>query len=179
MARQSLLISLLIVTLIVNVVLGIELYTTLHQSSKPVSQVPLNLTGVQIITTTTQTTTSQQNTTSVTQTTTQTTTSSPTYSFSFKVKFHLKVDQPGIYIIGIKPKANFSSLYVLLYFDDGKTVSLNLNITSANITLTDKEVEVTAYIYGSINENLTPTQIVNDLGLYLQLVSPISGEGED
>jgi len=165
------------VTLIVNVVLGIELYTALHQSSKPVSQVPLNLTGVQIITTTTQTTTPKQNTTSVTQTTT--TISNQTYSFSFKVKFHLKVDKPGIYIIGIKPKVNFSSLYVLLYFDDGKTVSLNLNITSANVTITDKEVEVTAYIYGSSNENLTPTQIVNDLGLYLQFVSPISGEGED
>ncbi|MBB5254105.1 hypothetical protein [Sulfurisphaera ohwakuensis] len=175
MARQSLLISLLIVTLIVNVVLGIELYTALHQSSKPVSQVPLNLTGVQIITTTT----SQKNTTSVTQTTTQSITSSLTYNFSFKVKFHLKVDQSGIYIIGIKPKVNFSSLYVLLYFDDGKTVSLNLNITSANITITDKEVEVTAYIYGSTNENLTPTQIVNDLGLYLQFISPVSGEGED
>ncbi|BFI74438.1 hypothetical protein [Sulfurisphaera ohwakuensis] len=174
MARQSLLISLLIVTLIVNVVLGIELYTALHQASKPVSQVPLNLTGVQIITTTTQTTTSKE--TSVTQTTTI---SNQTYSFSFKVKFHLKVEKPGIYIIGIKPKVNFSSLYVLLYFDDGKTVSLNLNITSANITITDKEVEVTAYIYGSSNENLTPTQIANDLGLYLQFVSPISGEGED
>lgn len=194
MARQSLLVGLVIITLIVNVVLGIELYYALHKPSLPSAQSPLNISGLQIITsnTTTQTTTvtstvTETSTISVTSSSTSsssTMTSSATstntsplmkiYNFSFKVKFKLHVNKEGEYIIGIKPNTSFISLYVLLYFDDGETVLLSLNQTAENVTLDHQEMEVVVFIYGSSYENLTPDQIFSDLGLYYTYVGPAS-----
>ncbi|BFH72966.1 hypothetical protein SJAV_09100 [Sulfurisphaera javensis] len=180
MERQSLLVSLLVVTLIVNVVLGIELYYTLHKPSQPSGSVPLNISQLQILTNTTTTITqTATKTVTVTSNSSQTTSQSKLYSFSFKVKFKIHVNEKGVYIIGIKPNITFNSLYVLLYFEDGKSVSLSLNNTYSNITLKDNEVEVTAYIFGSTYENLTPSQIFEDLGLYLHFVSPLSSESDD
>jgi len=190
MERQKLIISLLLITLIVNVVLGIELYYALHKPSQPIAQTPLNISGLQIetsntstITTTTVTTTVTSiptSTTTMSSSISSTTTESPSlYNFSFKVKFKLHVDKKGVYIIGIKPNMTFASLYVLIYFDDGNTVLLSLNHTTANITFSDKNIEVTAYIEGSAYQNLTPTEILDDLGLYLKFVSATSQNSDD
>ena len=186
MERQKLIISLLLITLIVNVVLGIELYYALHKPSQPIAQTPLNISGLQIETSNTSTLTTTTATTIPTSTTTKSSTISPTtatspslYNFSFKVKFKLHVDKKGVYIIGIKPNITFASLYVLIYFDDGNTVVLSLNHSTANITFSDKNIEVTAYIEGSAYQNLTPTEILDDLGLYLKFVSAISQNNDD
>lgn len=181
--KQSLIISLLIITLIVNVTLGIELYTVLHKSSQPNGSVPLNVSQIQVLTNSTltktiTTTITQTSSESTTHSSSQSNTSSKVYNFYIKVHFKFKVIQEGVYIIGIKPNVTFISLYVLLYFDDGKTVSLSLNNSYSNVTFKDTEIEVTAYIYGSTYENLSSTQIVQDLGLYLQFISPLSSENE-
>ncbi|MCY0860556.1 MAG: hypothetical protein OWQ54_09015 [Sulfolobaceae archaeon] len=198
MERQGLLAGLLVVTLIVNVVLGIELYYALHRPSIPSSQVPLNVSNVQIVTSssgtsqtvtvTTTVTTNQQTTTSYSQTT-QTSTASQTstattttanqtiYKFSFMAKLNLSLKYKGEYIVGINPKVNFTQLYVILYFEDGKVVSLSLNHTYSYINISDKKVKVTLFITGESYENLTYEQILNDIGLYFQLISP-STEGD-
>ena len=171
MERQTLIISLLLITLIVNVVLGIELYYALHKSSQPVAQTPLNISGLQIVT---------SNTSTLTTTLSKTITTSPSlYNFSFKVKFKLHVDKKGVYIIGIKPNVTFASLYMLIYFDDGNTVLLTLNHTTSNVTFHDKNIEVTAYIEGSTYQNLTPSEVLADLGLYLKFVSAASQNDDD
>jgi len=186
MERQTLIISLLLITLIVNVVLGIELYYALHKSSQPVAQTPLNISELQIETSNTSTVVTTTTTTIPTLTSTKSSTTSPTtttssslYNFSFKVKFKLHVDKKGVYIIGIKPNITFASLYVLIYFDNGNTVVLSFNHTTANITFSDKNIIVTAYIEGSAYQNLTPAEVLGDLGLYLKFVSAISQNNND
>ena len=178
MERLTLLIGLLVITLIVNVALGIELYYALHGSSQPIAQTPLNISGLQIITSNTSTTTITRSTTTALSSST-TSTSLSLHSFSFKVKFKLHINKKGIYIIGIKPKAAFGSLYVLIYFNNGNAVILTLNHTTANITFYHKEVEAIMYVEGSTYQNLTPTQILQDLGLYLKFVSPINQNDSD
>ena len=178
MERQRLLISLVLITLIVNVVLGIELYYALHRPSQPIAQTPLNISGLQIITSNTSTTTTTMSTTKILSSST-TTTSLSLYNFSFKVKFKLHVNKRGVYIIGIKPNTTFASLYILIYFDNGNTVTLSLNHTTANITFYDKEVEAVMYVEGSAYQNLTPTEILKDLGLYLKFISTINQNNDD
>jgi len=162
--RLTLIVALLIVTLVVNVILGIELYYALHKPSQPIAE-SLNISGLQVITSSTTTTTSST-------TTSLTTTIQPLYNFSFKVKFKLHLREKGVYIIGIKPKITFASLYVLIYFDNGNTVILTLNHTMANVTFDEKEVEAIVFVQGSAYQNLTPEEIFQDLGLYVEFVSP-------
>ncbi|QXJ30834.1 putative membrane-anchored protein [Saccharolobus shibatae] len=180
MDRQTLLVGLVIITLIVNVMLGVELYYTLHnRPTQPVGGIPINVSTVQIISpsssTTTNTTSGATSTITTTQSSTtnsgSSTTKQPqTYSFSFKAEFKIHVKEHGIYIVGIKPNTSFSQLYVILYFEDGQVVTLNLNQTYANVTIKEDDVKVTAYIYGKSYENLTPQQILNDIGLYFKFI---------
>ncbi len=141
--RQNLLVALIVITLITNVILGIELYTTLHPSLHSQVITQLNGSNLSII--------SQNNS---------------TYSFSFKIKFNLKIHHDGNYIIGIKP-VGFKQLYIILQFKDGKTIELTLNNTQAQIYLTHKDKEVVAFISGESYQNLTEKQIINNIGLYI------------
>ncbi|MEM3292284.1 MAG: hypothetical protein QXY60_06070 [Saccharolobus sp.] len=169
MERQTLLVGLVLITLIVNVVLGIELYYALHRQSQPIGQVPINISGLQIVSSSNVSTSSM----------TKPVKTNVTYSFSFQVKFKIHVKDRGIYIVGIKPDKTFAQLYVLLYLENGQVVSLNLNHTSANVTIKDKDVTVVAYISGSSYENLSPQQIFNDIGLYLKFISPLNDNEEN
>lgn len=179
--RQTLLISLVLITLIVNIVLGIELYYALHRPSQPISQVPVNISGLELITSnTTSTVTHTATSASTTSISTTSTESNVTYSFSFKAKFKIHVRERGIYLIGISPNNNtFAQLYIILYFEDGQVVSLNLNHTSANITIDDKEIEVTAYISGKSYYNMSPQEVLDNIRLYLKFISPINSSSDD
>ncbi len=179
--RQTLLVGLVIITLIVNVILGVELYYTLHnRPTQPVGGIPINVSTVQIISPSSSTTTNTTSGATSTITTTQSSTTNSgssittkqpqTYSFSFKAEFKIHVKEHGIYIVGIKPNITFSQLYVILYFEDGQVVTLNLNQTYVNVTIKEDDVKVTAYIYGKSYENLTPQQILNDIGLYFKFI---------
>nr|WP_238842166.1 hypothetical protein [Sulfolobus sp. E11-6] len=186
MDRQTLLVGLVIVTLIVNVILGIELYYTLHNKPiQPVGGIPINVSTVQIISQSSSTVT---NNTSETTASTATSTNSAsstitkqpqTYSFSFKAKFEIHVKDHGIYVVGIKPNTTFAQLYVILYFEDGQVVTLNLNQTYANVTMKEDDVKITAYIYGKSYENLTPQQILNDIGLYFKFIAKSTSNGNN
>lgn len=179
--RQTLLISLVLITLIVNIVLGIELYYALHRPSQSISQVPVNISGLELITSnTTSTVTHTATSASTTSISTTSTESNVTYSFSFKAKFKIHVRERGIYLIGISPNNNtFAQLYIILYFEDGQVVSLNLNHTSANITIDDKEIEVTAYISGKSYYNMSPQEVLDNIRLYLKFISPINSSSDD
>jgi len=166
--RQVLLASLVIVTLIVNIVLGIELYYALHRANQPISQVPINVSNVQIVSSSN----SVQTSNTQTSTSTLSTNTSTLYSFSFTAKLKVHVKDKGLYLVGIKPKINFSQLYIVLYFEDGNVVTLNLNHTSSNVSINDKEVEITIYISGKAYQNLTYQEVLNGIGLYFQLISP-------
>jgi len=146
------------------VILGIELYYALHKPSQPIAE-SLNISGLQIIT-------SSSTTTLSSSTVTLTTEASPLYNFSLKVEFKLHLREKGEYIIGIKQKISFASLYVLIYFDNGNTVILTLNHTYANVAFDEKEVEAILFVQGSAYQNLTPEEIFQDLGLYVEFVSP-------
>jgi len=141
--KQNLIVALVVITLITNVILGIELYTVLHPGTHGQVITQLNGSNVSIISKT-----------------------NSSYSFSFKIKFNLKIHNNGEYTIGIKP-TGFKQLYIILQFKDGKTVELTLNNTQVQIYLTHKDKDVVAFISGESYENLTEEQIINNIGLYI------------
>ncbi|MDT7876524.1 MAG: hypothetical protein RQ872_07390 [Sulfolobaceae archaeon] len=177
MNRQTLLAGLIVITLISNIILGIELYNALHKPSQPMGQVPINISNLQIITSNNslihnnETVSKQQSNSSKANVS--------LYQFSFKVKFEIHVKEPGLYLLGINPTNVFAQLYVILYFNDGQVVSLNLNHTTINVTIEDKDIEITGYITGESYNNLTPQQIFEDVRLYIQFLSPLTSSSNE
>ncbi|MFP3065190.1 MAG: hypothetical protein RXR59_06610 [Sulfolobus sp.] len=82
-------------------------------------------------------------------------------------------------MLGINPTNVFAQLYVILYFDDGQVASLNLNHTTINVTIEDKDIEITGYITGESYNNLTPQQILKDVRLYIQFLSPLTSSSNE
>lgn len=190
--KTNFLAILVAITLIVNVVLGIELYYSLHSTGKTAGEVPITLSNLTIITPSQTVTTTETITSTVTSSSTITTTSttasgtvtstatstsstqttqsnSTLYSFSIKVKFELHVNATGEYIIGIHPQG-FKELYMLIYLEDGRTITLSLNNTYAILNITDMDIDVTMYITGKSYSQMSPQQILQNLGLYYQLI---------
>ncbi|AAY81524.1 hypothetical protein [Sulfolobus acidocaldarius] len=174
MEKQTLLIILLIVTILVNAFLGIQVYYLIHQSSHPNAQTPLNVSDLQIVSqsSSSQNTTSSNNMQTSSMSTTVNNNSGQTYNYSLTVKFTLHIRDPGVYLVVINPKIYFYHLYVILYLEDGKVVSLNLDHTAQNITIDSKDVKVTLYIYAETNQQLSPKKLIEEIGLSFSFVSP-------
>ncbi|ABP95353.1 MULTISPECIES: hypothetical protein [Metallosphaera] len=155
--RQNLLIGITIVVLISNIFLGYELYVTTHPQQTSAST-PISISGLTVY----------NNTKIITVTNGS--------GFSYEYKFNLSFPKTGIYYIGINPHG-FSSLYVLIYLDDGNSISLTLNNTKAQFTAEDRNFQVTMFVSGVLNESPTPQTVIELLGLYYQYVGPLNVYG--
>ncbi|WP_252897025.1 hypothetical protein, partial [Metallosphaera hakonensis] len=152
--RQNVLIGITVIVLISNVFLGYELYTTVHpQQTSAITPIYLNGTSVlnqtKIITITNGT------------------------GFSYEYRISLTFPKEGVYDLGINPHG-FESLYVLIYQDDGNTVSLSLNNTKAQFIVDDLKIPVTVYVSGVFNQTPSSQSVFDSLGLYYQYVGPIN-----
>ncbi|WP_148230903.1 hypothetical protein [Metallosphaera cuprina] len=160
--RQNVLIWITLVVLASNAFLGYQIYSLIHPQTASSQTIYLNSSSLS----------SNQGSTQVIRTLNGT-------SFSYEYDVRLSVSKLGTYLIGIDPKG-FSSLYVLIYKDDGNTTSLSLNNTKAQIVVTDHEFEFKMFVSGVYenNQTVTPQVIANALGLYYQFLSPLNGIGK-
>ncbi|BCU68164.1 hypothetical protein HS7_16010 [Sulfolobales archaeon HS-7] len=144
--KPAILTAILIIAIAGNMILGYQLYGYIHpetiSSSGALNYSELN--GTQAINVT----------------------SSSNSSFYFRYEFTVKLHLPheGKYCIVINP-TNFSSLVLLIYFQNGNTVSLSLNVTKAQISVDHKENKIKVYIYGRINQLPSLKKIISSLHL--------------
>ncbi|NON62819.1 hypothetical protein [Acidianus sp. RZ1] len=140
MIKQSVMLTLIVVTLLANVILGFELYTAIHNGNTMASPSIAHV--------------KNQN-------------SSQLYHFSFKEKLHIHVKKKGEYVIGIRPNSSvFNEVYVIIYFNNGNTISLSLNQTQAIVKLHGEE-KLTIFLTGLSYQNISSAEMaLNLVGFY-------------
>lgn len=154
--RQSVLLALLAITLAVNVILGAEMYVLTHPHVSGASPVYVNYSAVNE---------------------TKAVTVSNGTSFSYEYGLTLSFPNKGVYTLSISP-VGFKSLYVVVYLDDGRTLTLSLNKTGAHIIVDEKEIHMTVYVTGVYEGVPTPQVVFKSLNLSYQYLGPLQSVSE-
>lgn len=138
--NSKVLTALLVLTLVLNIILGFQLYEALHHS--PVS--------------------------TVSPPPPPSTSSTHVYSFSFKTTLHFHLEEAGEYKVELKVKEGvFRQLYVLLYIDEGESVTLSLHDKVAKVEFEHEDEVVIAYISGEAYSNMIEQEILKNIQILL------------